>query len=165
MNNSTLKPGKGFKPRTTPMKSAAISRAERKEAGAVAKLKAGREAKSKPKSAPKSTPAERAHLAAVAAMGCCLCEHLGLGATPAEVHHVRARHGWGRSGHFATIPLCPTHHRGQPGGVHDMGRDEFTAEYGISEIELLERVTLRLNSGTAPSVEQGAIPKQISLEQ
>lgn len=103
-----------------------------------------REKRTPKKSRPKATPAERVHLAAVAAMGCCLCEHLGVGATLAEVHHVRARHGWGRSGHFATIPLCPKHHRGQPGGVHDMGREEFTAKYGISEIELLVATQLKL---------------------
>ncbi len=77
-------------------------------------------------------------------MPCCLCRHLGLGATPAEVHHVRARHGWGRSSHEDTIPLCPTHHRGQPGGVHDFGQDEFAAHYGISEMDLLDIVRREL---------------------
>jgi hypothetical protein len=167
MKRTAMPAGKGFKPRTTPMKSAAFARVASKEGQAVAKLRTTgqREAKTAKKSRPKSTAAERAHMAAVAAMGCCLCEHLGLGATRPEVHHVRARHGWGRSGHFATIPLCRTHHRGQPGGVHDMGREQFTALYGVSEIELLERVTLRLISGKAASNELAAIPKQISLEQ
>lgn len=88
--------------------------------------------------------AERRHLGRVAAMPCCLCMLLDGSQTPAEVHHVRARHGWGRSSHEDVIPLCPTHHRGQPGGVHDFGRDEFTAHYGISEMDLLDVVKREL---------------------
>lgn len=87
-----------------------------------------------------ATAAEKRHLARVQGMGCILCVHLGYGATPAEVHHVRVKHGWGRTSHADTIGLCPPHHRGQPGGVHDMGREEFTERYGVSELELLERV-------------------------
>lgn len=104
----------------------------------------GKKVKSKP-ARPRSTVAERVHMGRVAVMGCCLCQFLGLGATPAEVHHVRLLHGWGRSGHANTIPLCPAHHRGQPGGVHDMGRAEFAAHYGISEIELLALVIEKLS--------------------
>lgn len=91
-----------------------------------------------------TSAADRRHLERVAALPCCLCQFLGMGQTPAVVHHVRARHGWGRTSHMDTIPLCPQHHTGQPGGVHDMGRDEFTAHYGISEMELLERVQKEL---------------------
>lgn len=116
----------------------------------VAAVDRERKTKTAKKVGPRTTAAERAHLGLVAAMGCCLCQHLGLGTTLAEVHHVRARHGWGRSGHFATIPLCPTHHRGQPGGVHDMGRAQFAAHYGISEIQLLEAVTLQITNSKAP---------------
>jgi hypothetical protein len=85
----------------------------------------------------KASAADKQHMARVQAMGCQLCLHLGLGQTPAEIHHVRSRHGWGRSSHRDVIGMCPLHHRGQPGGVHDMGRDEFTAHYGISELDLL----------------------------
>lgn len=91
-----------------------------------------------------ATAADRRHLARIAAMGCCLCRHLTGTTTPAEVHHVRVLHGWGRSSHMDTIPLCPPHHTGQPGGVHDMGRDEFERLYGISEIGLLELVRQEL---------------------
>lgn len=132
LKRSPLKPG-------APMKRQAFKRSERKEAAASAK--SGRGMKSKK---PSTTAAEHSHLAAVAALGCILCQHLDFGPTPAEVHHVRARHGWGRSGHFATIPLCPTHHRGQPFGVHDMGREQFTERYGISELDLLGVVRIRL---------------------
>lgn len=81
----------------------------------------------------------------VAELGCELCQHLGYGATPGQVHHVRVNFGWGRSGHFNTICLCDPHHNGQPGGVHSMGRDEFTVMYGISELELLDIVKQKLN--------------------
>lgn len=95
-----------------------------------------------------STAEERRHLAKVAAMGCIVClECLGYEGTPAEVHHVRLDHGWGRSGHKNTIPLCPTHHQSGIGlGVHDMGRDEFTEMYGKSELELLEIVRERVGA-------------------
>jgi hypothetical protein len=99
-----------------------------------------KKANAKPAQRGRATGAEREHMGRVAALGCCLCQFLGYGHQAAEVHHVRARHGWGRSGHLNTIGLCPLHHRGQPGGVHDMGREQFTAHYGISEIELLGRV-------------------------
>ncbi len=127
-----------MKPSTTAMKRTPFVRTQRIEAREVTKLR------TVPARKASKTTAERVHLAAVAALGCCLCLHLGLGATTCEVHHVRLNHGWGRSGHFATIGLCPFHHRGQPGGVHDFGREEFTAHYGISEIELLDAVTHRL---------------------
>lgn len=122
MRRSPMKPG-------VALKRTAFARTARKEKVTVSKLRRN--------SKPKATAAEIAHMCRVAALGCCLCHHLGFGATPAEVHHVRLRHGWGRSGHFATIPLCPTHHRGQPFGVHDMGRQQFTTFYGISELDLL----------------------------
>ena len=143
-------------------KGAAFSRIEKKEKAASSKAARGMKAKR-----PASTTDEKRHMAAVAALGCILCQHLDFGPTPCEVHHVRVNHGWGRSGHFNTIGLCPAHHRGQPFGVHDMGRDEFTARYGISELDLLGGVRIRLGldfvkpkSGAAPSVERGATPDQ-----
>ena len=91
-----------------------------------------------------STAAERRHLAAVAAMGCICCKHChGISDTPAQVHHVRLNHGWGRSGHLMTIPLCPEHHEGKT-GVHSMGRDEFEHMHGYSEIDLLAIVQTEL---------------------
>lgn len=87
-----------------------------------------------------ATADEKRYMRRVQEHGCILCLHLGFGVTPAEVHHVRVKHGWGRTSHSDVIGLCPPHHRGQPGGVHDMGRDEFTARYGVSEVELLEQV-------------------------
>lgn len=91
-----------------------------------------------------ATAAEKRHMERIAKMGCCLCVHLGYGPSPAEVHHVRVKHGWGRSSHLDTIPLCTLHHRAPDIGVHGMGREEFTATYGISELELLDAVKARL---------------------
>ena len=89
--------------------------------------------------------AEKRHMASVASLGCILCElALDLPGSPAQVHHVRVNHGWGRSGHMAVIPLCEPHHTGTGYGVHDMGRDEFKAKYGYSEIELLEVINGKL---------------------
>lgn len=62
MNRSPMKPGKGFKPRTVPMMTA-----KRKEGKVAAKPKR------------RTTAAEHAHLSAVAALGCILCQHLGFG--------------------------------------------------------------------------------------
>ena len=84
-----------------------------------------------------STAADRRHLAQVAALGCIVCSHCnGINETPAEVHHVRVNHGWGRSGHTMTIPLCPEHHVGKT-GVHSMGRAEFERLHGYGELDLL----------------------------
>ena len=93
----------------------------------------------------KASAEEKRHLAKVAAMGCAVCEFcLGYEGTPAQVHHVRVEHGWGRSGHKNTIPLCEPHHTGSGMGVHSMGREEFTEMYGRSELELLELVNERV---------------------
>lgn len=91
----------------------------------------------------KATADEKKYLAAVARMGCIVCESMGFYGTPAQVHHVRLNHGWGRSGHKATIPLCREHHIGDT-GVHSMGRDQFKQMYGKTEIEFMQDVQERL---------------------
>lgn len=91
------------------------------------------------------TAAERRYLARVAAMGCIVCsECLGYEGTPAVVHHVHTEFGWGRTSHYDTIPLCPTHHVAPNQSVHGMGREEFAECFGLSEKELLEIVKARL---------------------
>ena len=90
-----------------------------------------------------STAEEIRIMRRVAEMGCIVCERMGYPGTPAEIHHVRVNHGWGRSSHKAILPLCPEHHRGNT-GVHSMGREQFRDMYGKSEIELLEIVLNRL---------------------
>lgn len=90
-----------------------------------------------------STAEEIRIMRRVAEMGCIVCERMGYPGTPAEIHHVRVNHGWGRSSHKAILPLCPEHHRGNT-GVHSMGREQFRDMYGKSEIELFEIVLNRL---------------------
>jgi len=72
----------------------------------------------------------------VAAFGCAICRLIGLGRTPAHVHHLRTGTGAGRRArHWDTIPLCPERHTGNT-GIHSMGRKAFEAYYGITEGEL-----------------------------
>lgn len=96
----------------------------------------------------KATKEDRLHMARVARMGCIACERLGYFGTPAEVHHARVSHGWGRDSHKAVIPLCVEHHRGKT-GVHTLSRQAFAEAYGISEIEMLEEINKRLKNATA----------------
>lgn len=87
-----------------------------------------------------ATAAERQYMGRVAALCCILCRHLGIADdTPAIVHHLRTGQGRKRASHADTMPLCPFHHQSSGQGVHDMGRDEFEALYGISELELLAK--------------------------
>ena len=86
------------------------------------------------------TLAERQHLARVAALGCVLCRRLGLGETPATIHHIRAGQGMSqRASHFETIGLCYPHHQGDE-GLHGLGRRAFERVYGVTELELLAEV-------------------------
>ena len=85
------------------------------------------------------TKDEKQHLSRVAELGCIVCKRLGFDGTPAEIHHLRAGQGWGRSSHYHAIPLCPEHHRGKT-GVHGLGTKGFPKHYGFTEKELLEEV-------------------------
>lgn len=83
---------------------------------------------------------EKAHLSAVANLGCIICRKMGYLGSPAEVHHIRAGVGKAqRASHFDTLPLCPEHHRGAT-GVHGLGTKGFVKKYGVSERELLDEV-------------------------
>jgi hypothetical protein len=93
-----------------------------------------------------TSAADKQHLQKVAALGCILCDWLGTPGTPAQIHHVRVRHGWGRSSHQAVIGLCDFHHNDQKAGVHGQGREEFTAMYGVSELALLDIVHIRVGA-------------------
>lgn len=85
------------------------------------------------------TKEEKAYMQEAAGLGCLICQHLGLGATPAELHHPREKTGMAmRAAHTSVIPLCPEHHRGKT-GIHGLGRKAFEQRYGITERELVER--------------------------
>lgn len=86
----------------------------------------------------------KAHMGRVAAAGCVLCHHLGYGDTPAEVHHIREGQGAAqRASDWLTVPLCPSHHRGQE-GVHGLGTKGFYTRYKLTELDLLAMTIERL---------------------
>ena len=85
---------------------------------------------------------DKAHLNRVAEMGCCVCRNEGLGASPAEIHHIRTGYGVSqRAPHTEVLPLCYVHHRSKAGGQigYHYSPAEFEARYG-TELELLEQV-------------------------
>lgn len=85
---------------------------------------------------------QRKHYDKVASLSCSLCRHLGLGATPPHLHHIRRA---GKRDNAPVIPLCPYHHTGN-GGIHGMGRRAFERVYGITEEELLEQTLELINA-------------------
>lgn len=81
--------------------------------------------------------AGKRHMGRVASVGCIVCRHLGYGATPAQVHHIREEQGASQRAHDClTIPLCPEHHTGQT-GIHGLGRKAFERTYKLTELDLL----------------------------
>jgi hypothetical protein len=85
------------------------------------------------------TKSEKAHMSAVAELGCLVCKRLGQEGTPAELHHIRSGQGWGRASNYHVVGLCPFHHRGNE-GVHGLGTKGFPKHYGFTERDLLEDV-------------------------
>ncbi len=84
------------------------------------------------------------HMGRVAELGCVLCHHLGLGETPAQVHHIRESQGMAqRAGDFLTIGLCHYHHLGE-GGIHGLGTRAFERMYKLDELDLLNMTLERL---------------------
>jgi len=102
------------------------------------------------------TKAERLHLDRVAALGCLICRHLGYD-TPPEIHHVRTGQGMGqRANPFATIPLCPRHHRhGRRGEAIHAGRESWERNFG-TELTLLNEVEKLLKAQSRLRVSVGA---------
>ena len=91
-----------------------------------------------------TTSAERSHMGAVAAQGCWLCRKLGLGPTPAQVHHLREGQGMAQRGSaWLTIPLCDRHHaNSSPDGIHGQRRAWKLA--GVDEMDALADTIQRL---------------------
>ena len=87
-----------------------------------------------------ATAKEKKHLNKVASMGCIVCCNLGLGETPAEIHHISNGTMSKRASNYETIPLCHFHHRtGNNGEAVHSGRKSFEKNFG-TEQELLEQV-------------------------
>lgn len=77
------------------------------------------------------------HMGRVAQVPCVLCTHMGLGETPAQVHHLKYGQGASdRASDFLTIAVCPEHHVGK-GGIHTLKEHGLYLRYGLSEIDLL----------------------------
>ncbi len=92
------------------------------------------------------TKDEKKYLSKVADLGCIICYRLGYSGSPCEIHHCRGMGlGMGvRNSHYATIGLCPEHHRGNT-GYHGLGRKAFERRYEVTEQELLVQVQEWLN--------------------
>lgn len=89
--------------------------------------------------------AEKEHLNRVASMGCIVCVNLGLGETPAEIHHIGNGTMSKRASNYDVIPLCHFHHRtGNTGEAVHAGRKSFEANFG-TEKELLKQTLEWLN--------------------
>ena len=87
------------------------------------------------------TAAQKRRFAALAEMGCIVCE------APANIHHCFTVKGC-RKDHDKTIPLCDRHHNpnGEWGVALHAGKRAWEAIYGTEEV-LLDKVNLRLNYG------------------
>lgn len=67
-------------------------------------------------------------------VSCVLCDHLGLGATPAQAHHLFDPH---QRSDWLVAALCKEHHTGKT-GFHGLGGEPaFRARYKLGEVELL----------------------------
>lgn len=73
------------------------------------------------------------HMEKVAGLGCAICDQMGAGYCPAEVHHILDS---AARSDFLTVPLCPEHHRGG-NGFHGMGQRAFETRYKTTEANLL----------------------------
>lgn len=89
--------------------------------------------------------ADKARFEALSNMGCIVCQNLGYGYSPPEIHHLLTGSGMGqKAANIKTIPLCPNHHRNGGYGVAiHSGQREFERRYGL-EVELLEQVNRNL---------------------
>lgn len=77
------------------------------------------------------------HMGRVAKVPCVICTRMGLGETPAIVHHMKFGTGASdRASDFLTIALCPEHHVGKS-GVHTLKEKGLRLRYNCSEIDLL----------------------------
>lgn len=87
--------------------------------------------------------AAKRHLSRVAALGCVVCKRLGLGETPAEIHHPRFAVGMAqRASDWLALPVCPEHHRGSR-GIH--GDRSVLRQIKADEPDLLADVIEQLS--------------------
>lgn len=79
------------------------------------------------------------HMAKVARVPCVLCARMGLGESPAEVHHLKFGSGASdRQSDFLTVALCTRHHKVEyPESVHALKEHGLYLRYRCSELDLL----------------------------
>ena len=82
------------------------------------------------KNAKAISPAESAHLAAVKALPCSVCDQAG----PSDAHHIN------QGQHFTTVALCKDCHQGSFNGIH--GQKRMWLIKKMDELAALD-VTLR----------------------
>lgn len=77
------------------------------------------------------------HMGKVARVPCVICTLMGLGDTPALVHHMKLGAGASdRASDFLTIAVCQEHHVGQS-GIHTLKEHGLRLRYNVSELDLL----------------------------
>ena len=87
-----------------------------------------------------TTKRERDHMDAVAALGCIACKNLGLGFSPALIHHVRSLNGQRITrNHMLVLPLCCGHHSADSENGFHHGTRTWQTIHG-AEAHLLEEV-------------------------
>lgn len=81
----------------------------------------------------KQAGAQQHRMDAIADIGCIVCDALGHGLVPCQLHHilVGGKHGQKRRGHDFTIGLCLWHHVGEPmaGLSHSACGDRYGPSY------------------------------------
>lgn len=89
------------------------------------------------------TKADKAHLAAVAALPCSTCAAEG----PSECHHIRDGMGIGmKASDKETIPLCYRCHRGEY-GFHTLGKRRWEQTFGTQREHLAKTLALLSAAG------------------
>lgn len=93
-----------------------------------------------------TTKAEKRHMGRVAELGCYLCNVLGAGETPAQLHHIREGQGASqRASNWLVVPLCEKHHANySKDGIH--GGREAWRRAQVGEMDALAWTIERLQS-------------------
>lgn len=84
---------------------------------------------------------EKENYARLARLGCILCKQIGVREvedSPVEIHHVR-RFG-GKRSLAPAIPLCSIHHRLGNSSIHQLGSKGFSAYWGLTQEDLIDKV-------------------------
>lgn len=66
-------------------------------------------------------------------MPCVVCEHIGMGESPAQVHHLFSAH---RRNDWLVAPVCPAHHTG-PDGIHGLHRVPFHERFQLYDEDMM----------------------------